>query len=163
MAATAATVPAWQRLPFHPLEKPPKSGAYRVLCPCVRVGTGGRRQSLLLAQLVYDKATCPRQGDTCPRQGAACQLPKAGATCPTCQWQFGLVDTLRPTPRRRDCDIWPNTRCFISSEFEYIEWQPMRVSTTPGPIVQIPQLQRLHTYNLHTLLMASSNSCDELY
>jgi hypothetical protein len=39
------------------------------------------RQSLLLAQLVQVKATCPRQGDSCPT------CPRQSATCPTCPSQ----------------------------------------------------------------------------
>ena len=115
-----------------------------VLCPCPLPAFGwvreGAASHCCLPNLSKPKPLV--QGKVILVQLVQCKVLLA--TCPTCQWQFGFVDTLRPIPRRRDCDIWPNTSCFISSEFEYIEWQPMRISTTPTSTPASPYLQSSH-------------------
>jgi len=124
-------------IPWESLRNLALVGSY-ALALCLHSGGYGRAPPVIAASMTKPLV----QGKVILVQLVQCKVLLA--TCPTCQWQFGFVDTLRPIPRRRDCDIWPNTSCFISSEFEYIEWQPMRISTTPTSTPASPYLQSSH-------------------
>jgi hypothetical protein len=60
------------------------------------LSTQGRRQLLLLVQLVQVKSACPRQGDTCPSQGSC---PRVFVqVIATCQWQYYLSKLSKSRP-----------------------------------------------------------------